>query len=392
MGAVRRRLTGLLCLRSLCGVRYEALGAALLAAVGVSTLAAPAQAQDDAVSAGCRRVRASAESQAFLLAAPILWVEGVHVPRVGDESGMGLIGGTDAYQLRAALSWSPIDLARAVLMLEQAGAECDALDAAAVIQRFVEGGDSLGELPARRRERDVLESARTDIDTILAHASAQLDGGVGTRQDLSELEAESLRLERRAAQLDGEIAQMIEAGQDELDLVGALRELARYEGRTMDAEEQRSSMRRLSPWLVSVRGGILPGGIAGAQTDWFGQIQVGLNLGIVGHHLAEDAYVEARRDELLGDATELRGHVHRMAGRLRAGMDGLRSELGHLDRMIELQRAQRERLAGLESADVEHTRALIDLVLVGLMADRAHLETLIATRESALDAVDHVDE
>jgi hypothetical protein len=369
------------------------LGLCALATTLLFTAAARAQVDEPAESARCRRIRATAESQAFLLASPVLWVEGVHVPGTGDESGAGVVRTSDPYQLRAALSWSPIDLARGVLLLEQASAECRQVEAERRLRRVLSLGDGVGELAARRAEREVLVGSRGEVASIVARATAQLASGVGTRRELAGIEAEAIRLDRRIAQLDGEIARLVEAGHEELDVGHLAADLADYEESAVALEDRRSSMRRLSPWTVSLRGGVIPGGMtANTATDWFGQVQVGVSLGIFAHHVAEDEIVTARRAELDGEEGELRDLVDRLRGRLRAGLPALREELGHLDAMIALQERQRELLAALETSDVETARTMIELVLVGLRGERARIATSIEERERVLHTESHADE
>lgn len=341
-------------------------------------------------SARCRRTRATAESQAYLLVSPSLWVEGVHVPRVGDETGAGLIVGGE-YQLRAALSWSPLDVARGVLVMEQASSECALIDAATRVREVLELGDAVGELAARRSERQVLSEAEDEIASLLAHAEAQVDAGVGTRSQLAGIRSEALRLSRRAAQLDAEIAALLEAGHGEaVSAAGLEADLDAYEARALDLESDRSTLRRLSPFTVGLRGGVLPGD----RVDWFGQVQVGINLGVIAQNIAEDALLEARRDELRDDADELRAHATRFVERLQVSLPGLRQELAHIDALIAVQNTQRELLEGLDSSEVDGARALNALLSIGLAAERAHLATLIAERERAVgDAGDtHADE
>lgn len=351
-----------------------------VAVLGAARLVLPGVAGAQEESPRCRRVHASAESQAFLLVSPILWVEGVHVPRVGDESGMAYVVGGE-WQLRAAISWSPIDLARGVMLIDQAGTECRGLAAAERIRRVLELGDSFGELAARRAERASLEAARAEIDQRVARAEERLAAGLGTTHQVAEIRAEALRLARRAAQLDGEITRLVQAGHDEVDYRTLRDDLAVYEASASMLEDQRSASRRLAPWIVSLRGGVVPGD----RVDWFGQLQVGINLGVFAHNAAEDAAVEARRDELREESGELRAVVERLVDRLQAGLPSLRDELAHLDRLISVQVSQLRDFEALHTAEVEHTRALIDLLLIGLAAERAHLTTLIETRERALE-------
>jgi hypothetical protein len=345
----------------------------------------------DEPSPGCARARSLTESQAYLLVSPTLWIEGVHVPQVGDETGTGVIMRTafgGEYQLRAALSWSLIDLIRGVLLLEQTSTECSMLDAGARVRRALEVGDALGELAGRREERRVLLDASGEIDGLVAGVEARVAAGLATLAQLTAVQGEAVRLRRRMAQLDGEIARLEEAGHDEIALDSLAADLALYEQSAYALEAERSTVRRLSPWTVSLRGGVVPG----AQVDWFGQVQVGINLGVFAHHDAENAAVAARAAQLTEDTDELHAHARRFFERIRLGLPAQRDELGHLDTLIALQTQQRALLEGLETGETEHARTLIDLHLLALASERARLATLIATREHALETDLHADE
>lgn len=370
-------------------ISSTALAASLLAALPALVSAQVDELEEP--SPRCARSRALTESQAFLLVSPTLWIEGVHVPQIGDETGTGVIMRTafgGEYQLRAALSWSLIDLVRGVLLLEQTSTECAMLDAGARVRRVLELGDAVGELAGRREERRVLLDARDQIDGLVAGVESRVAAGLATLAQLTAVQGEAIRLRRRMAQLDGEIARLEEAGHGDIALDTLAADLALYERSAYALEAERSTVRRLSPWTVSLRGGVVPG----AQVDWFGQVQVGLNLGVFAHHDAENAAVAARAAQLADDTDELHAHTRRFFERIRLGLPALREELGHLDTLIALQTQQRALLEGLETGETEHARTLIDLHLVALASERARLATFIATREHALETDIHEHE
>lgn len=352
--------------------RAVLLAAAILACALGPTAAASAQ---GSTAARCRRLQAQAESQAFLLVSPTLWAEAVHVPRVGDDTGTGLYQG-GPWQLRAALSYSVLDLVRGVMVLGSVDAECRQHLAVEHARRTLELGEAIGELPARRAEREVLVGAREEVDGIVATAERRLREGLSTQMELGQIQAEALRLQRRADQLAGEIERLRAAGHEEADPAALRADLSDYERATIELERQRSSIRRLSAWTVSVRGGVVPI----EPVDWFGQVQVGFNLGGFAQQIAEDAVVSAREGELRELSTELRSQIDRLEQRLRDSVPVLRTELGHVERQIELVERQRTLLGELETAEVAHVRAMLELQELGLRAEQARLAALVMVR------------
>ena len=328
-----------------------------------------------------------AESQAYVLASPTIWVEGVHVPRVGDETGMALIQGGE-WQVRGALSWSPLDLARGVMLLDQSGTECTALGAAGRVRRTLELGASLGELQARRAEEAALVEAMPHVQEILSAARTRASEGLGTNAQVTTLESESVRIERRLAQLRSEIQRLMGEGNAEVDATSVATDLELYESSSMALESQRSTVRRMSPWIIQLRGGVVPTG----QADWFGQVQIGYNLGGIAQQFSEDAVLAARRAELAQDADELRHHVEALERRLEESLPELRAELEHTERLIALTEHQQELLGQLETSDVAHMRAMNELQLITLRAERAHWSELLAQRSALVPGAEANEE
>lgn len=342
------------------------------AVVAVCALApSTARSQD----ARCRRIRASAESQAFLLFSPTLWAEGVHVPLIGDETGMGYVQG-GAWQLRGAISMSPLDVVRGAMTLDIAGVECRQLDAASRARRVLELGENVGTLAAARAQHEALTGARPEIDAIVARAENRLAEGLATEAQLVSIRAESARIARLADQIAADLDRLIEAGHDDLDPTTIRADLEAYERASIDLERQRSSLRRLNAWTLQVRGGVVPVD----RVDWFGQVQLGFNLGGVAQQIAEDHVVRAREDELAESREELRSAVERLERRLAASLPDLRGDLAHVERQIAIQQRQRELLASMQTSEVEYLRAMTDLTLVGLRAERARVASLIEAR------------
>ena len=361
---------------------------ALFASLG----ACPAQAQTsdadeaDATSARCRHIRSQAESQAYLLFSPRVTVEGGHVPAGGTTGGMGLPSGASSgsYQVRAGLSWSPLDFVHGFMALDASDTECQQLAALQRARRTMELGAEIGELPARRGERESLLGARPQWEALVARAEQRVAQGLASEPQLTALRTEVERLERRISQLDAEIARLVGAGHDEIDPATLRADLDTYERRALDLEHQQSSIRRLAPWNINLLGSVVPvlGETSGAGVDWFGWVTVSYNLGGIAQQFAEDRTLDARAAELGNDATELRHAFDHFERVLSESLNGLSEDLDHVTRLIEIQSHQRELLGQLETSEVENVRAMIDLQVIALEAERAHLSRLLEVRSA----------
>lgn len=346
----------------------------------VAALTTHASAQDEAPSPRCRHTRALAQSQADLLFSPRITAEAGHVPS-GGTAGMG---GFSGYQVRAGLAWSPIDFAHGVMALDASDTECRGVAALLRAQRTLQLGGEVGELPARRAEREALAAARSRWEAVVERTQARVAEGLTNEQQLTTVRAEVERLERRLDQLAHEIERLVAAGHEDVDAATLRSELEAYEHAALELERQQSSIRRLTPWNVTLLGSVVPvdQGTGAWNVDWFGWVSVSYNLGGIAQQFAEDEAIEARQAQLATDAGELRHAFERFERTLADGLPGLRDELGHVERQIEIQAHQRELLGQLETSEVENLRAMIDLQVISLEAERTHLARLIEVRSA----------
>jgi hypothetical protein len=345
--------------------------------------ASTARAQDDDRSPRCRRVRALAESQAYLLFSPRITVEGGHVP----TGGVGALGGASGYQARGGLAWSPLDFVHGFMTLDASDTECLELAALARARRTIELGSEFGELAARRAERETLAAARTRWQDVISRTQTRVTEGLTSEPQLTSVRAEAERLERRVDALDAEIARLVASGhEDEGDASTLHDDLETYERSALTLERQQSSIRRLAPWNVTMYGSVVPldQGMGAWNVDWFGWVTLSYNLGGIAQQFAEDDAVAARQAELGADANELRHGFERFERVLQESLAALRADLEHIDRQLEIQRHQRELLGQLETSEVENLRAMIDLQVIALEAERAHVARLLEVRTAAL--------
>ncbi len=292
------------------------------------------------------------------------------------------MGGTSSYQVRAGLAWSPLDFAHGFMTLDASDIECDELAALSRARRIIELGGEIGELPARRAERDALSAARSRWEEVVSRTQTRVGEGLAPTTQLTTVRAEAERLERRLDQLEAEIARLVSAGHDEVDPASLASDLEIYERRALDLERQQSSIRRLGPWNVTLLGSVVPvdQGMGAWNVDWFGWVSVSYNLGGIAQQFAEDRTVEARAAELGADAVELRHAFDRFARSIDDSIAATTDELTHVQHLIDIQLHQRELLGQLETSEVENLRAMIDLQVIALEAERAHLSRLLEVR------------
>lgn len=360
---------------------------ALAASLAIAALLAlPAGATAQTSSPYCRRVRAEAESRAFLLFSPRLAVQALHVPLVGGTGGVALEQG-QAWQARAALSFSPMDQARGALVLDQASAECERRAAGEEIQRTLAGGAGLGRLRALREQVAYLESARPGIDELLAQAERARAEQLITMHQLNDVRLRANAIDRHVQSLRAEIDRL---AQDEEDRAASDRpiraQLDDYERRSIDLARAESDLRRLNPWQLNVTAGIVPL----STVDWFGAVELSYNLGGIAQAFAEDETIAARVDELREADYEVRGAVERFERSIRASTAELRDALQLLDAQARLLDEQRDLLTrtGQETAEAQQSLRMVEMNRIELEGDRVYRRTLLSEREAIAGGTD----
>ncbi|MBX3270272.1 MAG: hypothetical protein KF729_08420 [Sandaracinaceae bacterium] len=352
---------------------------ALLAGAGVaSPSVAGAQ---DAASPYCRRVRAEAESRAFLLLSPRMMVQALHVPLVGgDTTGMGVVQG-QPWQARAALSFSPMDMARGALVLDQATADCERHVAREELGRTLASDGSYGRLTALRAQLAYLASQQPVIDQLVLDAQTARDDQLITMQQLNDVRLRANAIARHVQSLEAEAERLRE---DEAERHASGRpiraQLEDYEGRAIAFARAASELRRLSPWQINVSAGVVPL----ATVDWFGAIELSYNLGGIAQAFAEDAAVRAYEEELRESDQEARRAVERFERRMRTSARDLRDELALLDAQARLMDEQRALLVrtGEETAEATQSLRMVEMNRIELEGERVYSRALLAEREA----------
>jgi len=344
-----------------------ALAAALL--VPVQTLA-----RESAPPAHCRTLAAEARSAADLLRAPRVEVQAVRAPQAGGQE-LGAVAGTSGSQLRAGLSFSPVDWLRGRRVLATADAECERWVAEDALQRLVQQGAAYGHDDALRARIAALEAALPRADALVAEAARRLERGIDSVLDHDELQARRLALDTSLGELRDELSFLEAEGAVAVDAPPA-QTLARYEAAVRASEGEKSSERRLRAWQLELRAGAIP--LPGP--DWYAMVSVGWSAGAVGQARAEDDALRARDDELRTGDHEIRSLLGRFVSAMRASVGRLREELGRVDARLAVCRERLEADRG-DSERLRRVLALVEMERLDLESRRAYVLRLIERRE-----------
>lgn len=342
---------------------------------------ASATTDDDAtIDARCRRLRAAADSTADLLDGPSIGLQLLHVPRAGGAAAdPDPTLRDDGYTARAVVSFAPLDLLRARKVRRAADASCDAARAAVPVTRVLAQGASYGRAAALRAQLEVYDQHADRVDELLADARDRRDRQVDTVLELDELVLRTLRLRRERAAAGRDLAALEAQGDDQELTAATWAALADHDRAVLDAEREQSSLRRLSGWQVDVQLGAVPG----AHPDWYGLVSLSIDLGTIGQRRAERRYLAARRDEVAGADTELRGRLDAFRRTLAAGVPELEDELALVDEQLALITAERTQLAARAADRWTHQDAALELDAIALEAQHAYLAHLLASHRTA---------
>jgi hypothetical protein len=345
----------------------------------LAVVLAPTVAAAEVSSATCRRLRAEAASTAVLLYAPEVELQALRVPPGGELEQPDTSAWRDL-QARAALSFSPVDVARGRSIEAAAEADCERVIAAEHIDRVLRHRLSFGRADALDAQLAFFDARLGGVDALVEDAERRLERGLTTAADVEMLRLRRLALYRKRSAARQERAVLAAEGAD-APLPPLAAELASYERAVGEMERQRSRVRRLAGWDLRVRGG------AAAAEDgpaWFGMVSLSYDLGHPWQADAERRYLAARADELAGDEMELRAQVDRFHRGLRDSAGELRDELALVELEVAAVEQRLDDLRRIESASARERIAAAELERLDLEADRTYLRRLLGARDAAL--------
>ena len=331
-----------------------------------------AQGEDASEHPSCRAAKARAHSEAYLLYSPSLSTQLLHVPRRGDYDGSNAFS-ESGYQVRASVSFSPLDVYRGTTTVDAAEASCKRFVARERLQETLRQGAFFGKTGALRAQITYLEQQLPRVDAIVREGERRLAEQIATVWQVDQLRQKHLQLRLQHSRLRHEYRQLEERGLDGGGSTDLSADLASYETSTMVMEQRRSTIRRLNPWRLGLRLGVVPD----EETDWFGMVELSYNLGGLFQIRAERRFMEARHEELRTAPGELNHEVRSFQRSQRVRADELREELALLDRQLQILSRQAQQLEQIETNEAHHYRALRELELIAVQARRVLVHGLL---------------
>jgi hypothetical protein len=346
------------------------------AAVAVSVMAGPARADD---SPYCRKVRARAVSDASLLIAPSLRLEGIKLP-TAFQRGSNTIDPTGIgpeYQVRGGLTLSPIDIYKGFRVLGIGDADCEQHVTVVMAEEILAQDKNYGRAAALKKQIVFLEAQRERWEALLAQGEQRFASKVTTLQQTEELRTRVLAFERQRAQLAGDLARLESNGAK--PFTGTLADLAHaIESTTMIYEKKVSHLRTLDTWSIHLTAGYIPPFFGADHPDAYGMVQLTHNLGAAWRNSAETKQLAAREDELKSSRYELTSRIGVFRATLRSSSTQATRELQIVESRVSALTAGRTALETSEALKAAHALALLDLELIAAEAERTYLTELIA--------------
>jgi len=327
----------------------------------------------DDTPAYCRRIDALAESERALLLAPRLSVQGLRYPS-GFDNGPTT---TQGYQFRVGLSYSLVDVYRAIQVRSATEADC----AAHELERELEtAAEDLADMPLReayRAQAQFLTGRRGEVDAIVERARARLKEHVITMTEFNELLDSADQLERKAIQAEGNAARMDAKRDTRLPTRSTESMTQDLLRRRAEHEESLSTLRSLDAWALRVHGGVIP--VAERGVEWFGWVELSYSLGGPFRSGAEARFRQARREELRDDPKQVPAKLQRIRSDLTVQAQQAAGELRVVTRRLGYLRTAQTELETAELAIAAHLRDALALDELSTGSERAFLETLIAS-------------
>lgn len=348
------------------------LVAAFSACAALAVAVAPSGAQAEETSY-CRKVHARAGGDAALLFAPTIQAQAIRFPTgQGGTIDAGATSG-NGQQVRASLSWSPLDFYRGFGVLSAGDADCARGDAQITAQRLLHYGEDFGRLHAHKRQVEYFTSREATVATLLAKSEERLAAHVTSLLDTNELRARAADLDRKKIRARAEVARLEARGVESYR--GSVERLAaEVEAKSLSYEREVSHLRKLDGFDLRVSAGVIPHD----TPQVFGFVQLGFNAGTVARIINENSYIDARTEELRRARYELRDQLVRFVGQLRATRAQALGESAVVTSRVAALVSARQALSASESPNAPHALAVLDLEIIGAEAEVAFLTALIS--------------
>jgi flagellar motility protein MotE (MotC chaperone) len=329
---------------------------------------ARARADSELTHPYCERVSARAHSDATLLWAPRLALQGLRYPS-GIDLGPATASG---FQLRVGLSYSLIDPLRALRTYTAADADCAVEQARAALATALE---SALELAAHRAQAHYLTAHQPEIDALIGRARTRLSQRLITVFELNQILEAAELLERKAARASGSAAQLEAASPAAPSAQDAHALAAAFVQRRSEQEQSLSALRTLDAWNVRLQGGVIP--VEGTKLDWYGWLELSYSLGGPFQYAAESRYRQARQEELRSDAQQLPAKLQRQARVLHAQTEQATMELRVVEKRLAHLQATLAELTLSDPSASSHARDALTLAQLSADSERVFLQKLL---------------
>jgi hypothetical protein len=322
----------------------------------------------------CRRARARAASDADLLMSPRVILQGIHFPNGGQQVDSGPTAGS-GYQVRAGLSFSPVDYYKGLGVLRLGDADCDRHEAAERVQDVLIRGTDDARLSALRAQAEFLRARREDWRALAAMATARLSERIITVVEYTSMQRFADALEHKLVQVEGEANQLgARIPSAPIPAQTPLRSLAgRYFEQSMRFERDASRLRLLDQWKLQLTGGVIPQ----APVDWYGVLELSFSVGALLRDRQEEQSLDARADELWRARDEIETKVEQFRAQTEAALEQARRDFGVVEHTIEVLAATRVALERSEGENVAHARDALAVEQISLEADGVFLRAFI---------------
>lgn len=254
-----------------------------------------------------------------------------------------------------------------------ADADCKAHDAQVTAEEAVLQGTDFAMLFASKREAELLESTRAARADIVVRTDERLAAKVITLLDAAEVRRRAAELGRREAQLVGEITRFEARGVSSPTSLDALAKVV--ERTAMDHERAVSQGRKLDSWTVTLTGGVIP---QTRPVDYYGMVQVGLNLGVLSRSRNEDRFLAARQQEISTARYEIGDQLRRLRAQVKSLREQASRELSISEGEVRFLTSARDALARSDAPNAGQALAVVTLDHLLAESRRTFLAALVA--------------
>ncbi|HXX69514.1 MAG TPA: hypothetical protein VEK07_20185 [Polyangiaceae bacterium] len=319
----------------------------------------------------CQRVRARAAADAALLMSPKIVLQGIRFPQ-NEQLDVGALAGS-GYQVRAGMSFSPLDFYKGLGLLQVGEIDCAQHESSVAVSTLLTTRDDGARLQALRAQVAYLQAHRDSWRGLWAKAAERLADRVITLVEFNGLREQVESLEHKLAQAEGE-ANRLQAKAVPEPPRASLGDLAgRYAQQSTELEREVAHIRAYDAWQLELTGGIVPQ----APVDWYGLAELTFNLGAVLRSHYDERYVEARADEVAHAPYELVSQVERFRQEMSAAVAQARRDLEVVDHEIGVLASTGAVLEKSEAEGIAHARDTLTIERVSVESDSVFLRALI---------------